>query len=115
MTMQVSTPRAWLCRPRQRGSVLLFTLIAVVAMTLAALLLIRSVDTNTLISGNLAFRQAATTSADAGVQFAVDELLKIENANKALNVYMNLGHPFNKTSATTGYYSNVEPHTQSGP
>ena len=44
----------------QRGLVLFFALIALVAMSLAALALVRSVDTSTLISGNLAFRQAVS-------------------------------------------------------
>jgi len=94
----------------QRGTVLIFTLVALVAMTMATLLLVRAVDTNTLISGNLAFRKAATTSADAGVEAAVAALLTIENANKDKNVYMNAAHPFNVTDASTGYYSsNVDP------
>lgn len=93
---------------RQRGSVLFFTLIALVAMTLATLALVRSVDTNTLISGNLAFRQAATTSGDAGVEAAVAAMTAVQTANVAKNVYMDATHAFNVTSATTGYYSNAD-------
>ncbi len=94
---------------RQRGSVLFFTLIALVAMTLATLALVRSVDTNTLISGNLAFRQAATTSGDAGVEAAIAAMTAVQTANVAKNVYMDTTHAFNVTSATTGYYSNADP------
>ena len=41
-------------RTAQRGVVLFFALIALVAMSLAAVALIRSVDTSTIIAGNLA-------------------------------------------------------------
>lgn len=56
---------------KQNGVVLFFSLIALVVMSLAAVALIRSVDTNTLISGNLAFKQSATISADAGLETAL--------------------------------------------
>ncbi len=54
----------------QSGVVLIISLIVLVAMTLAALALIRAVDTNNLIAGNLAFQQAATHSADLGIEAA---------------------------------------------
>ncbi|MBS1142247.1 MAG: hypothetical protein H6R13_3700 [Proteobacteria bacterium] len=94
---------------RQQGSVLLFALVALVALTLAVLALVRSVDSTTLISGNLAFRQAATTSADSGVELAVAALTAIQTANNAKNVYMDATHAFNVTNATDGYYSNLDP------
>ncbi len=56
---------------KQRGVVLFIALIALVAMSLAAVALIRSVDTNTIIAGNLAFKQAATASADSGLESAI--------------------------------------------
>ena len=56
--------------PRERGVVLIIALIVLVAMTLAALALVRSVDTSNLIAGNLAFQQAATQSGDLGVENA---------------------------------------------
>jgi Tfp pilus assembly protein PilX len=55
---------------RQYGVVLFIALIALVAMSLAAVALIRSVDTSTLIAGNLAFSQSATTSGDGGLEAA---------------------------------------------
>ncbi len=58
----------------QRGVVLMITLIVLVAMTLAALTLSRSVDTSNLIAGNLAFQQAAIQSSDTGYEAAVDWL-----------------------------------------
>lgn len=55
----------------QRGVVLLLTLIALVVMTLAAIALVRSVDTSNMIAGNLAFQQSTTQSGDAGIETAV--------------------------------------------
>jgi len=56
---------------RQRGAVLLVALIVLVIMTLAGIALMRSVSTSSVIAGNLAFQQAATHSADVGVESAV--------------------------------------------
>lgn len=55
---------------RERGVVLFIALIVLVAMTLAGLALMRSVDTNVLIAGNLAFRQNATLAADWAIEDA---------------------------------------------
>jgi len=62
-------------KSRQQGVVLLIALIALVAMTLAALGLVRSIDTGTLVAGNIGFRQTAVASADAGVEAARTWLL----------------------------------------
>jgi Tfp pilus assembly protein PilX len=56
---------------RQRGVVLFITLIVLVAMTLAGIALVRSVDTSNVIAGNLAFRQSATHSGDTGIEAAI--------------------------------------------
>jgi len=56
---------------KQAGFSLFITLIALMVMSLASVALIRSVDTNTVISGNLAFKQSATASADAAVERAI--------------------------------------------
>lgn len=99
---------------KQRGVVLFFTLVALVAMMLAAVALIRSVDTSTLISGNIAFKQAATTSGDTGVEAAVNWLATTQTANSGINVLNDGSHPFNVTGGTgsytnAGYYSNADP------
>lgn len=94
---------------RQRGVALFFALIALLAISLAAVALIRSVDTSTLIAGNLAFRQAATTSGDGGIEAAISWLNTTQAANSAKNVLTDSTHPFNNTSATSGYYSNMNP------
>lgn len=92
-------------RLKQSGIVLFIALIALVVMSLAAVALIRSVDTNTLIAGNLASKQAATSSADIGVEAAVSWLTATELANSAKNVLTDPSHPFNITNAAKGYYS----------
>lgn len=96
---------------KQRGVVLFFTLIALLAMSLAAVALIRSVDTSTMIAGNLAFKQAATSSGDAGIEAAVGWLAATQAANVALNVLTDPAHPFNITNLAVrpGYHSNVNP------
>lgn len=60
--------------PRQQGLALMMALIALVAMTLAGIALVRSIDTNALIAGNLAFRQSATLSAEQGIEAAIKTL-----------------------------------------
>ena len=57
-------------RRAQSGVVLFIALIILVAMTLAGIALMRSVDTNVLIAGNLAFRQATTLAGDWGIEEA---------------------------------------------
>lgn len=59
---------------RQNGVVLLIALIVLVAMTLAGIGLVRSVDTGNMIAGNLAFKQGTTLAADAGTNAAIDYL-----------------------------------------
>lgn len=55
---------------QQKGVVLIITLIVLVAMTLAAIALVRSVDTGNVVAGNMAFKQGAVQSADAGTEAA---------------------------------------------
>jgi type IV pilus assembly protein PilX len=59
---------------KQAGVVLFIALIALVVMSLAAVALIRSVDTNTMIAGNLSFKQSALISSDSGVETALSWL-----------------------------------------
>lgn len=96
---------------KQRGVALFFALIALLAMSLAAVALIRSVDTSALIAGNLAFKQAATTSADAGTEAAVAWLAATQTANNTVNVLTDGTHPFNITdlAARPGYHSSLAP------
>jgi Tfp pilus assembly protein PilX len=75
--------------------VLMMALIVLVAMTLAGIALVRSVDTSNIIAGNLAFQQAATSAGDVGSEAAVTWL----QANSANNNTM-----WGNTAAQ-GYYA----------
>ena len=77
---------------RERGVVLMIALIVLVAMTLAALSLIRSIDTGTLVAGNIGFRESAVATADSGIEAARTWL--IANATS-----------LDSDNATQGYYS----------
>lgn len=104
---------------KQRGVVLFFTLIALVVMSLAAVALIRSVDTSTMIAGNLAFRQAGTSSGDSGIEAAIAWMKATEAAAEANGLVdkRDANHPFNHTGGydmgsgcclNVGYYSNAD-------
>jgi type IV pilus assembly protein PilX len=64
------TVRIRAARSAQRGVVLFIALIVLVAMTLAGIGMMRSVDTNNLIAGNLAFKNAAASAGDAAIETA---------------------------------------------
>jgi Tfp pilus assembly protein PilX len=80
-------------RRRQAGIALVFALVALVAMTLATIALVRSVGTGIEIAGNMAFKEATKNAADVAVDTAV---AWIANNKSALNA-SNVGN---------GYYSN---------
>ncbi len=56
---------------RQAGVSLIYALLALVAMSLAAVALVRSVDSGNLVIGNLGFKQDATTAADTAAEQAM--------------------------------------------
>lgn len=61
-------------RPPQSGIALLIALVVLVILSLASVGLMRTVTTSNVVAGNLAFQQAALTSADQGVETAVQWL-----------------------------------------
>src|SRR3989442_13807762 len=81
---------------RQRGVTLFIALIVLVAMTMAAVAMMRSVDTATVVAGNIGFRQSAVNAADQGVQAAYAWL----GANVG-------GAGINSDNAASGYFSSV--------
>ena len=91
--------------PGQRGLVLFFALIALVVMSLAAVALVRSVDTSTLIANNMSYKQSGTTAADAAGDIA---MIWIDNTIKSTNLDFNNNplHPLNNDIPAAGYYSN---------
>lgn len=86
------TPRSQL---RQRGIVLFFALLALVVMSIAGVALIRSVDTNALLSGNLVFRQSATTASNVALEGIAQNIAASVSLTASL-----IHHP------TQGYYAN---------
>jgi Tfp pilus assembly protein PilX len=84
-------------RGRQSGLVLVIALIVLVLLSLGALSLMRSVDTATLVAGNLAFQQSATRASDTGVEAAIAVL-----ALKAVNP-----SDLNDNDPTNGYVATM--------
>jgi type IV pilus assembly protein PilX len=72
---------------KQGGVVLMMALIVLVAMTLAGIALVRSVDTSVVIAGNLAFKQAATNSGDIGIETGVG-WLEANNSGSNLHAHI---------------------------
>jgi type IV pilus assembly protein PilX len=66
---------------RQNGVVLLIALIVLVAMTLAGIALVRSVDTGNMVAGNLAFKHGTTLAADAGINAAIAYLVPLNGTS----------------------------------
>ncbi|GHU06584.1 hypothetical protein FACS1894158_13460 [Betaproteobacteria bacterium] len=64
---------------RQSGAILLIAMVVLVAMTLSALALVKSVNTTNLIAGNLGFRESALLSSERSTERAVKFLR--DNAN----------------------------------
>lgn len=71
---------------RQRGIVLFVSLIVMVLMSLAAIALIRAVDTTNLAIGNLAFRQASILPANYAVEAAAAALFSDANKGGAKTI-----------------------------
>jgi len=91
----------------QRGVTLIIALIVLVAMTLAGVAMMRSVDTGTIVVGNIAFRQATVNAADQGLQagygyvFANSGTANLYNDDNMIGV------------ASKGYYASTPPNEQS--
>jgi Tfp pilus assembly protein PilX len=72
---------------RQSGAVLLIALVVLIAMTLSALGLIRSVNTTNLIAGNLAFRESAVLSAERSMEIALNNCLLPNSVKNNVTLY----------------------------
>jgi len=93
-------------RRGERGVVLILAIIVLVAMSLAALALMRSVLTGNRVAGNLAFQQSATLSADQGIETAV-AWLELQRSSAVLNANANISTSGSgtTTSSTGGYFA----------
>ena len=77
-------------RQAQRGVTLLFAMITLVALLFATLALVRSVDTSTILMGNIGFKQDATVTADQATRQAIAWLgtnNAVLNTDKVANGY----------------------------
>lgn len=75
-------------RAGQEGVVLMIALIVLVTMTLAGIGMIRSIDTGTMVAGNIGFRQSAVATGDGGVEQALAWLRANMTALEADNMAM---------------------------
>ena len=73
--------RTPMLKSTQRGVVLFIALIVMVAMSLAGIALMRSVDTTSTVIGNLAFRQASILPANYAIEDAAAGLFSDANFN----------------------------------
>jgi Tfp pilus assembly protein PilX len=87
-------------RTRQGGTILIIALIVLVAMTLAGIATMRSVDTATITAGNIGLRQASVNAADQGIQAGVNWL----TANLGPTLVNDSHQP---GTASKGYFSSV--------
>lgn len=93
-------------RAAQRGVVLFIALIVLVALALAAIALVRSVDTATVVSTNMAFKESTLHAGDQGTNQAI----------QWLNAQVGTGNLNSDIPAVAGnimYYSSAQ--TASGP
>jgi len=98
--MSARPSRRHLTLPRaQRGVTLVIALIVLVAMTLAGVAMMRSVDTGSIVAGNIAFRQSSVNAADQGLQAGYAFIL----ANAGSTVLYNDNN--DATTASVGYFS----------
>jgi type IV pilus assembly protein PilX len=79
----------------QTGLVLFFALLALAVMSIAAVALIRSVDTNALLSGNMVFRQSASSASNVALEGVAENIAKKVLLTESV-----------KHSPSLGYYAN---------
>jgi type IV pilus assembly protein PilX len=88
--MRTTSPRP----PAARGASLIFALLALVVVSLAAVGLVRTVGTGSLVVGNLGFKRDTTAAADRGAELAIAWL------QPRLS-----GTTLNQKSISDGYYA----------
>jgi type IV pilus assembly protein PilX len=95
-------------RARQRGTMLIIALIVLVALTLAGIATMRSVDTATIVAGNIGLRQASVNAADQGIQAGVNWLTAtLALAPDFAGNLINDNHA--PAANSVGYFSSVAP------
>ena len=85
----------------QRGASLIFALITLVSMMLAAIALVRSVGSTSQILGNIGFQQDATAAADQASRTATDWIV-------AQTDWSTSSTATSVATTNTGFYANVD-------
>ena len=80
---------------KQQGIVLVIALIALAAISLAGVALMRSVDTSNVVSGNIAFNEAAIQMADIGAEQAYTKIMGNLSSNPLACQYVAANCPVN--------------------
>jgi Tfp pilus assembly protein PilX len=83
---------------QERGVVLILAIIVLVAMSLAALALMRSVSSGNRVAGNLSFQQAATLAGDQGIEGAAAWL---DQSRQNAKLYADIA----TSSSDNGYFA----------
>jgi type IV pilus assembly protein PilX len=82
------TPVRMPCGRKERGIVLFVALLVTVVLAVATIALFRSTDTATVVSGNLAFAQAAISAVDRSVEQSIHALFDAALVPDKTNNYL---------------------------
>lgn len=93
-------------RNKQQGVVLVVALIALVAVSLAGIAMMRTVDTSNVVSGNIAFNEAAIQMADIGAEQAYTEIMGNLSSNPNACMFVPGNCPTN-AAGNSYFYPNV--------
>jgi type IV pilus assembly protein PilX len=85
----------------QSGVMLIISLIVLVAMTLAGIAMMRSIDTATMVAGNISFKQSTTNAADQGLQAGYSWLATVSGTTALYSDNNAVG------SSSVGYFSSA--------
>jgi len=95
----------------QKGVTLIISLIVLVAMMLAGIALVRSVDTGNVVAGNLAFKQGTIAAGDAGTEEAIKWLKSVGDSGDLHDNHVDKGYYANSHDGLdlTGSSNNPNP------
>jgi len=93
-------------RNKQQGVALVIALIALMAISLAGVALMRSVDSSNVVSGNIAFNEAAIQMADIGAEQAYTEIMGNLSSNPNSCQFVAANCPVN-SAGQPYFYPNV--------
>lgn len=99
-------------RNKQQGVVLVIAMVGLLAISLAGVALLRTVDTSNVVSGNVAFNEAANQIADIGAEDAYININKLLDPN---GCRFNLALCPTNATGQSFFYANVatiDPNTR---